>query len=190
MGRHSLLQWIFPTQRLNLCLLHCILLHPFFTVWARIKPTPPALEVQSLNHWTTREVPVKNLDWMNLQCFPKVPPQQCCVHIRAWTNVCFVIYEIARLVNTMVTILITRALYGVRSYRLCWEKGDPELFDLQRHNTWLIKIEKFFIQAATANTYYTHCSQGSAPVTWSRVMKDIWEVERKPADNWYPGQVR
>ena len=23
----------------------------------RIKPTPPAVEVQSLNHWTTREVP-------------------------------------------------------------------------------------------------------------------------------------
>ena len=23
-----------------------------------IKPTPPALEAQSLNHWTTREVPV------------------------------------------------------------------------------------------------------------------------------------
>ena len=26
--------------------------------WSEIKPAPPALEAQSLNHWTTREVPV------------------------------------------------------------------------------------------------------------------------------------
>ena len=26
--------------------------------WPEIKPVPPAVEAQSLNHWTTREVPV------------------------------------------------------------------------------------------------------------------------------------
>ena len=27
----------------------------------RIKPAPPALEAQSLNHWTTREVPITSI---------------------------------------------------------------------------------------------------------------------------------
>ena len=29
--------------------------------WPGIKPVPPALEAQSLNHWTAREVPLSNI---------------------------------------------------------------------------------------------------------------------------------
>ena len=36
------------------CHLACGILVP----WPGIKPTPPALEAQSLNHWTNREVPI------------------------------------------------------------------------------------------------------------------------------------
>ena len=64
-GCHFLLQGIFPTQGLILCLLH--LLHwqvgslplsHLLVPSPGIKPTPPcipALEVWSLNHWTARE---------------------------------------------------------------------------------------------------------------------------------------
>ena len=35
--------------------------------WPGVKPVPPALETQSLNHWTAREVPVAHL------CKPGLP---------------------------------------------------------------------------------------------------------------------
>ena len=35
---------------------HCVA-RRILVPWPGIKPVPPAVEVQSLNHWTTREVP-------------------------------------------------------------------------------------------------------------------------------------
>ena len=55
------LTWLFVSLLLSFCLFVCFLLH-----WAaceilvpqpEIKPTPPAMEVQSPNHWTNREAP-------------------------------------------------------------------------------------------------------------------------------------
>ena len=52
MGWHFLLQGIFPTQELNPCLLVFWLVSQ-----PGLKPTPPALEGESRNHWITREIP-------------------------------------------------------------------------------------------------------------------------------------
>ena len=49
----------------------------------RIEPAPPALEVQSLNHWTSREVPqVSFICCFNLVCFTVV----CYVAVSNWTS--------------------------------------------------------------------------------------------------------
>ena len=40
----------------------CDILVPIILVsWPGIKPTPPALEAQSINQWATREVPEKQV---------------------------------------------------------------------------------------------------------------------------------
>ena len=63
-GCQFLLQGIFPTQESNPGLPHCrqILYHlnhegSHLVPPPGIRPEPPALEGQSLNHWTPREVP-------------------------------------------------------------------------------------------------------------------------------------
>ena len=79
MGSHSLPQGVFLTQGSNPGLLHrrqilyCLSHQVYFTylyIWQHhlacgilvpqsvIKPTPPEVESQSLNHWAAREVPV------------------------------------------------------------------------------------------------------------------------------------
>ena len=50
---HPLLFFLFLGGWRGLHLKACGMLVP----WLGIKPAPPALEAQSLNHWTTREVP-------------------------------------------------------------------------------------------------------------------------------------
>ena len=67
LGCHFLLQRIFPTQGLNLCLLgalcwqaHSFPLHHLGRPWNFLDQgsnlLPPTVEVQSLHHWTNREV--------------------------------------------------------------------------------------------------------------------------------------
>ena len=47
--------------------------------WPQIKPRPPALGVQSLNCWTTREVPTSMLSWLhNSSYFPRSISQPRC----------------------------------------------------------------------------------------------------------------
>ena len=59
---------------------HCPLLSFFFffwqcgivVPWSGIKPVPPALGVQSLNHWTATEVPIAVFIWERCHlCFTK-----------------------------------------------------------------------------------------------------------------------
>ena len=40
----------------------------FFIAWPGIEPVPPAVEVQSLNHWTAREVPCTTVLFKVLYC--------------------------------------------------------------------------------------------------------------------------
>ena len=59
-GSLTLLQWIFPTQKLNRGLLHCrwILYQLSYQGSPAIREASPIREAWSFNHWTVREVPL------------------------------------------------------------------------------------------------------------------------------------
>ena len=42
--------------------------------WPEIEPALPAVEVQSLNHWTTREVSKYPYSWVNLDSYVDLQP--------------------------------------------------------------------------------------------------------------------
>ena len=51
-------------QSLSICLFFCHVAPGIFVPWLGIKPVPPALKVQSPNHWIVREVPVFKYLWI------------------------------------------------------------------------------------------------------------------------------
>ena len=43
----------------------CSVAYGILVPWPGIEPMPPAVEVQSLNHWTSKEVPVAHVVYSN-----------------------------------------------------------------------------------------------------------------------------
>ena len=48
--------------------------------WAGIEPSPPAVEAQSPNHWTTREVPTGS-------CFRQDGQKSSCLYVNIWARI-------------------------------------------------------------------------------------------------------
>ena len=82
--------------------------------WPGIKPVPPALETQSLNHWTARAVPVARL------CQPGLPPKPY------WPLASSPTYPTSTLLSTVIWIFPryyfhpTRWVYLVRTKEGWW----------------------------------------------------------------------